>query len=62
MLKCTMPGCRSKIRAMTGLQELEKIQKHFKRVHKIELSMEAALKFRLAMEAGHPPVRFEKED
>lgn len=52
-----MPKCRAVLRAATGLQEIQKLRAHFTRKHKITLSMQAALEFRVTMEAGECPVR-----
>lgn len=32
-LRCHVPGCKTVIRAMTGLQELVKLQAHMKKKH-----------------------------
>jgi len=56
-----MPKCVVTIYAMTGLQELNKLQSHFAKKHKIVLSMNAALQFRETMEAGECPVRIEEK-
>jgi hypothetical protein len=50
-----MPGCKAEIHAMTGLQEIGKIQQHFRKKHRFDLSMTAALEVRIAMEDGVPP-------
>lgn len=54
-LKCTMANCKYVIYAVTGLQEIDKLRAHFSKKHKLTISMERALEFRLAMEAGHAP-------
>jgi hypothetical protein len=52
-----MPGCKAEIHAMTGLQEISKLQQHFSKKHKIVLDMMAALKAREVMEVGEVPIR-----
>lgn len=54
-MKCTMPGCKAEIHAMTGLQEIMKIRKHFEKKHRFFLTTPAALEVRIAMEDGVPP-------
>lgn len=54
MLKCTVPGCCGKIYAMTGLQELQKIDAHFRRAHNQNLDMGTLLELRIKMENGEP--------
>lgn len=49
-LKCSIPGCKKIIRAMTGLQELEKLRKHVSRVHLMNWSMYETLENRVIME------------
>lgn len=49
-LQCEVPGCRVIIRATTGLQELQKLMKHYERAHLVRLSMDEALKLRARME------------
>jgi hypothetical protein len=56
MLNCTMPGCRGKINGWTGLDEIKKLMGHFERKHKLVISMEQALEYRIAMEEGRIPV------
>jgi len=58
-LRCTMPGCKTVIRAWTGLQEIQKLMKHFEGKHKLVLTMDRALEFRVAMEAGEAPIRID---
>jgi hypothetical protein len=40
---------------MTGLQELDKLRKHFARKHKVALSMGEALEVRIDVEEGREP-------
>jgi len=57
-LKCEVPGCRTTIRAFTGLQELQKLIKHYWRAHHARLSMNDALELRSRMEVpleNRPP-------
>lgn len=53
-LKCTVPGCRTTIHAMTGLQELDKLGKHFLRAHRQMLDMNTLLELRVKIENGEP--------
>jgi hypothetical protein len=55
MLRCTMPKCRATINAMTGLQELDKLQRHFAKAHKLPLTMTEALEVRINLEDGKEP-------
>lgn len=45
-LVCPRDGCRRVIRAMTGLQELDKLVKHYARVHGINITFADALELR----------------
>lgn len=54
-MNCTVKGCRGTIRGMTGLQELDKLRKHFARKHKVALSMGEALEVRIDVEEGREP-------
>lgn len=45
-LICPFPGCKSVIIALTGLQELDKLRKHFKRKHRKAMNLEDALNLR----------------
>ena len=58
-LRCTMPKCNHVIHAMTGFQEIEKLMKHFSKKHKISITMERALEFRVAMEDGLVPIKID---
>lgn len=49
-LKCTVPGCKKVIYAMTGLQELDKLRKHMRKAHLANWSMNEALENRVIME------------
>lgn len=49
-LKCTVPGCKKVIRAMTGLQEVVKLQAHMRKAHLASWSMSEALENRVVME------------
>lgn len=49
-LLCQVPGCRAKITAMTGLQEIQELQRHMWRVHLANLTMNEALELRAAWE------------
>ena len=49
-LKCTVPGCKKVIYAMTGLQEIQKLQAHMRRCHMANWSMGDALHNRVEME------------
>ena len=57
VFKC--PGCGRKITAWTGLQEIEKIRSHYRRVHKIELDTIEALELRARVEDQQEVVRKE---
>lgn len=54
-MRCTVPKCNSQINGMTGLQELEKIMKHFASKHKIRLSLPEAMEVRINLEDGKEP-------
>ncbi len=45
-LRCRVPGCRVVIHAMTGLQEINKLRRHFTRAHLARLAMIDALELR----------------
>lgn len=45
-LKCPVQGCKRIIRALTGLQELMKMQKHFARCHRASINIREALEYR----------------
>jgi len=49
-LRCTVPGCKKVIRAMTGLQELQKLRTHMRRAHLANWDMNEALENRVTME------------
>lgn len=49
-LKCTVPGCKKVIYAMTGLQELDKLRKHMRKAHLANWSMNETLENRVIME------------
>lgn len=49
-LKCTYPGCKKVINAMTGLQEVQKLQAHVKKAHGLNWDMNLALENRVLME------------
>lgn len=49
-LKCSVPGCKKIIYAMTGLQELHKLQQHMKRVHLARWDLNETLENRSIME------------
>lgn len=49
-LKCTVPGCKKVIHAMTGLQELEKLRQHMRKAHLARWDMNEALENRVIME------------
>lgn len=49
-LKCGVPGCNTVIRAMTGLQELQKLRQHMRRAHAVNYNMTDALELRLHYE------------
>ena len=34
LLKCGVPGCRARIRGITGMREVENLQRHLNRVHR----------------------------
>jgi hypothetical protein len=53
-LKCTVVGCRGVMRAMTGLQELEKLGNHMAMAHGQRLTMDVLLELRVKMENGDP--------
>ena len=54
-MKCTMPKCRAQINGMTGFQEIQKVQQHFARAHKVRLSMNEAMEVRINLEDGVEP-------
>lgn len=49
-LKCTVPGCKKVIYALTGLQELQKLQAHMRTAHLANWSMNEALENRVILE------------
>ena len=49
-LRCQVPGCRSTIKALTGLQEIDKLAKHMARVHLSAHSPRELLELRAAWE------------
>lgn len=49
-LRCHVPGCRVVIRALTGLQELQKLQRHLKRAHLATKTMSEVLETRAEWE------------
>lgn len=54
-LKCSVPGCKKVIRAMTGLQELTKLRQHMKRVHLANWTAGEALENRAEIERRQEP-------
>lgn len=50
-LKCQVPGCKAVIRALTGLQELEKLRKHMAKAHYAKKNLIEALKTRADWES-----------
>ena len=50
-LVCRVPGCRHRIRAMTGFQEIERLRQHYLRAHLARLTMQQALELRAQWEA-----------
>ncbi len=50
-LRCRVPGCKTIIYALTGLQEIQKLQKHMARAHLARKDMLAALETRAEWEA-----------
>jgi hypothetical protein len=56
-LRCPAPNCKTVIHAFTGLQELNKLQAHWRRKHGETLSLDAALELRaLAEGASDQPI------
>jgi len=51
-LKCRVPGCRHVIRAMTGFQEVERLQSHMRKAHGVAYSMADALELRAHYESS----------
>lgn len=49
-LKCSVPGCKKVIHAMTGLQELQKLRQHMARAHKANWNMNETLENRVVIE------------
>ena len=49
-LKCHVPGCKKVIRAMTGLQELQKLQAHIRKAHGANWTMAETLENRVEIE------------
>lgn len=45
-LKCPVPGCRTYIAGVTGLDEITKLRKHYRRVHLARLDTLDALELR----------------
>ena len=56
-LRCRVPGCRTKIRAMTGLQELQKLGKHMERVHLVSYDTRQLLELRARWETAQDAER-----
>ena len=54
-LRCDFPGCKKVIHAMTGLQEIQKLQAHMRRAHRDPMGMLEALDHRVAVEDGQTP-------
>ena len=54
-LKCDVSGCRKVIHAMTGLQEIQKLQAHMHRAHQNPMGMNEALERRVEIETGGSP-------
>lgn len=53
-LRCQVPGCKSVIRAMTGLQEIHKLITHMRRVHATTWDVTQALEWRARWEKDNP--------
>lgn len=49
-LRCNVPGCKGIIRALTGLQEIEKLRYHYYRFHHCRLTVQQALELRVHIE------------
>jgi hypothetical protein len=49
-LKCPVPGCKKVIYAFTGLQELDKLQKHMAKAHYARWNAIETLENRAIME------------
>lgn len=49
-LKCTVPGCKVTIYALTGFQELGKLQKHMAKAHRARWSTAQTLHNRVSIE------------
>lgn len=45
-LPCGVPGCSHVVRAMTGFQEVEKLQRHMRKAHGVSYTMMDALTLR----------------
>lgn len=56
-LKCSVPGCKKVIHAFTGLQELEKLQKHMMKAHRARWNMIETLENRSIIEDKPEKVR-----
>ena len=54
-LLCQVPGCRAKIRAPTGFQEIVKLMDHMKRTHLVIYSLEQTLELRAKWEEASSP-------
>lgn len=52
-LKCRVPGCRTVIRAMTGLQQIQKLRDHVRRAHLAQWDVGDALEMRARWEADN---------
>ena len=50
-LICPIPGCGHVVQALTGLQELTKLQQHMRKKHKTSWSMHDALENRASIES-----------
>lgn len=49
-LKCSVPGCKKVIHAITGLQEIQKLQAHMRRAHAAHWDMNETLENRVSIE------------
>lgn len=51
-LRCGIDGCNARVRAWSGLQELEGVMRHCRKRHGLALTMNEALFLRAEMESG----------
>ena len=49
-LRCPVPGCKHTVRALTGLQEIEKLKAHYKKAHLARITTQEALEIRVRIE------------